>query len=143
MSPYEKIINLPHHVSDRRPQMPMSDRAAQFSPFAALTGYEDAVEETARFTDEKLELDESARDLLDIKQSLLMDAVAMQPEITVTYFKKDDRKAGGRYLTVTGNLKKIDEYQRNLVLMNSLRIPFDDITDIQSELFRENVDMDD
>ncbi len=140
---YEDIINLPHHVSTKRPQMPMSDRAAQFSPFAALTGYEDAVEETARLTDEKIELDESTQDLLDIKQHILMDAIAEQPEITVTYFKKDDRKAGGKYLTVTGNLKKIDEYERVLVLINGTKIPFDDIADIQGELFRGIVDMND
>lgn len=103
---YEDIINLPHHVSDKRPQMSMWDRAAQFSPFAALTGYDDAVTETARLTDDKIELDESAQATLDMKQHILMETISEQPEISVTYFKKDVKKAGGTYLTLTGKLKK-------------------------------------
>lgn len=140
MTPYEDIINLPHHVSDKRPQMPMWDRAAQFSPFAALTGYDDAIAETARLTDEKIELDESSQSALDMKQHILMDVISEQPEISVTYFKKDERKTGGAYLTVTGKLKKIDEYERVLVLVGGERIPFDDIFDITSELFRQIFD---
>lgn len=133
---YEDIINLPHHVSDKRPQMSMWDRAAQFSPFAALTGYDDAVTETARLTDDKIELDESAQATLDMKQHILMETISEQPEISVTYFKKDVKKAGGAYLTLTGKLKKIDEYERVLMFVNGEHIPFDDVFDITGDLFR-------
>ena len=136
MNPYEDIINLPHHVSDKRPQMPMWDRAAQFSPFAALTGYDDAVTETARLTDEKIGLDESMKSALDMKQHILMEVISEQPEISVTYFKEDERKAGGAYLTLTGKLKKINEYERVLVFVNGEEIPFDDVFDITGDLFR-------
>ncbi len=141
MNPYDDIINLPHHVSTKRPQMSMSDRAAQFSPFAALTGYSDAVEETSRLTDEKIELDESLKSVLDMKQRILMDSVSKHPEITVTYFKKDDKKAGGKYLTVTGNLKKLDEYECDIIFTSGVKIPFNDIVDISSDLFREISDI--
>lgn len=133
---YEDIINLPHHVSDKRAQMSMWDRAAQFSPFAALTGYDDAVTETARLTDDKIELDESAQATLDMKQHILMETISEQPEISVTYFKKDVKKAGGTYLTLTGKLKKIDEYERVLMFVNGEHIPFDDVFDITGDLFR-------
>lgn len=136
MTPYEDIINLPHHVSDKRPQMSMWDRAAQFSPFAALTGYDDAVTETARLTDAKIELDESSQAALDMKQHLLMDAISEQPKITVTYFMPDERKAGGKYLTVSGELKRIDEFERLLILTSGQEISFDSIYDIESDLFR-------
>ncbi len=139
MNPYEDIINLPHHVSPTRPRMPMRDRAAQFAPFAALTGYEDAVEETARLTDEQIELSETQAALLDRKQQILMDALAEheQPEITVLFFQKDAKKAGGRYVTATGNLKKIDERERTLNLTDGKHIPMEDIADISGEIFRE------
>lgn len=136
MNPYEDIINLPHHVSDKRPQMSMWDRAAQFSPFAALTGYDDAVTEAARLTDAKIELDESTQATLDMKQHLLMDAISEQPKIDVTYFKPDERKAGGKYLTVSGELKRIDEFERLLILTSGQEISFDSIYDIESDLFR-------
>lgn len=115
----------------------MHDRAAQFSPFAALTGYGDAVEETARLTDEKIELDEMQQSILDRKQQVLLDALAdhEQPEISVVYFQKDEKKAGGKYLTATGNLKKIDEYGQNIVFISEKKISFDDIFDISCDLF--------
>ncbi len=134
--PYDDIIHLPHHVSDKRPQMPMQDRAAQFSPFAALTGYSEAVAETARLTDEKMELDETEQAVLDRKQRILMDALSEHPAITVTYFQKDERKAGGAYRTVSGKLKKIDEFERTLILTNGEQIRTGDICDIESELFQ-------
>ena len=105
--PYDDIINMPHHVSASRPRMSMIDRAAQFSPFAALSGYGEAVAETARLTDRKIEIDETDQAILDMKQRILMDAISEHPLITVTYFKKDERKAGGKYLTVSAELKKI------------------------------------
>ena len=118
MEKYREIIDLPHHVSKTRPQMPMSDRAAQFAPFAALTGYDSAIRETGRLTDEKIELDEEALTALDMKFQLLMKAIDEEPEASVTYFKPDQRKDGGAYLTETGKIGKIDEYQR-LVIMRS------------------------
>ena len=107
---YEDIINLPHHVSKTRPQMSMLDRAAQFSPFAALTGYDAAIKETGRLTDEKIELDEDTKAALDMKQAYLIEMIDEQPEITIIYFLPDARKVGGAYVTVTGNLKRFDEY---------------------------------
>ena len=99
---YDEIINLPHHVSKTRPQMPMSDRAAQFAPFAALTGYDSAIKETGRLTDERIELDEEALTALDMKYQLLMDALNEAPKVTITYFQPDERKAGGKYASQVG-----------------------------------------
>lgn len=99
---YNEIINLPHHVSKTRPQMPMSDRAAQFAPFAALTGYDSAIKETGRLTDERIELDEEALTALDMKYQLLMDVFDDAPEVTITFFQPDERKAGGKYASQVG-----------------------------------------
>ena len=99
---YDEILSLPHHVSKTRPQMPMSDRAAQFAPFAALTGYDSAIKETGRLTDEKIELDEEALTALDMKYQLLMDAFDDAPEVTITFFQPDERKAGGKYASQVG-----------------------------------------
>ncbi len=132
---YDDIINLPHHVSKTRPQMSESDRAAQFSPFAALTGHDAAISETARLTDEKTELDESEKYILDIKQQLLSASIADEPEITVTYFVPDGRKKGGSYVTVMGNLKKTDGVSHTLTLQNGTVIKTDDIIALDSPLF--------
>ena len=137
---YEDIINLPHHVSKTRPQMSMLDRAAQFSPFAALTGYDAAIKETGRLTDEKIELDEDTKAALDMKQAYLIEMIDEQPEITIIYFLPDARKAGGAYVTVTGNLKRFDEYERLLILTNGKKIPMDDIVNIESDLFKGMLD---
>lgn len=104
---YDEIINLPHHISKTRPQMPMSDRAAQFAPFAALTGYDSAIMETGRLTDERIELDEEALTALDMKYQLLMDAFEDAPEVTITYFQPDERKAGGKYIRSTPAIKRM------------------------------------
>ena len=133
---YEDILNLPHHVSKTRPQMSMLDRAAQFSPFAALTGYDDAIKETGRLTDEKIEMDEDRKAALDMKQAYLIEMIDEQPEISITYFLPDAKKSGGAYVTVTGNLKRFDEYERLLILTDGKKIPMDDIAEIESDLFR-------
>lgn len=138
---YEDIINLPHHVSKTRPQMSMLDRAAQFSPFAALTGYDAAIKETGRLTDEKQELDDDTKAALNMKQAYLMEMIDEQPEISVTYFLPDTKKAGGAYATVTGKLKRFDEYERLLILTDGKKIPMDDIADIESNLFRGIMEM--
>lgn len=133
---YDDIIDLPHHVSATRSRMSMIDRAAQFSPFAALTGYDAAIKETGRLTDERIELSEESRAVLDRKQQLLLDNLADRPEVSVTYFVPDERKAGGAYVTVTGRVKKVDDYQRLLLLTDGTKIPLDEILDMESELFR-------
>ena len=132
---YEDIINLPHHVSKTRPQMSMIDRAAQFSPFAALTGYDAAIKETGRLTDEKIEMDEEALNILNMKFHLLVDRLADEPEITFTYFKPDERKAGGAYIDVTGKVKKVDDFERLIVMQNGTKMPMDDILNIEGEIF--------
>ena len=105
---YSDIIDHPHYVSKTRPQMSELERAAQFSPFAALTGYDAAISETGRLTDEKIELGEETKAVLDMKQQYLLDMISDQPEITVTYFIPDTKKSGGAYASVTGNIKSID-----------------------------------
>lgn len=132
---YEDIINLPHHVSKTRPQMPMSDRAAQFAPFAALTGYDAAIKETGRLTDDKIELDEEALTALDMKYQLLMDAFDNAPEVTITYFQPDERKAGGKFVSAVGAVKKIDDFERRITMRDGAKIPMDDVLSIEGELF--------
>lgn len=132
---YDDIINLPHHVSATRLQMAMIDRAAQFSPFAALTGYDAAIKETGRLTDAKIELGEEALNILNMKFQLLVDSLADEPEITFTYFKPDERKAGGAYIDVTGKVKKVDDFERLIVMQNGTKMPMDDILNIEGEIF--------
>ena len=132
---YDSIVSLPHHVSMTRPQMPMSDRAAQFAPFAALTGYDAAIKETGRLTDEKIELDEGALTALDMKYQLLMDALTDAPAVTITYFQPDERKAGGKYVSAVGAVKKIDDFERRITMRDGTKIPMDDILSIGGELF--------
>ena len=128
---YDEIINLPHHVSKTRPQMPMSDRAAQFAPFAALTGYESAIKETGRLTNERIELDEEALAALDRKYQLLMDTLDDALEVTIIYFQPDERKAGGQYVSATGTVKKVDTFGRRILLQDGTRIPLDSIFDLR------------
>ena len=132
---YDKIMGLPHHVSKTRPQMPMSDRAAQFAPFAALTGYDAAIKETGRLTDERIELDVEALSALDMKYQILMEALDEAPEVTITYFQPDERKAGGKYLTATGAVKKVDDFERQITMQDGTKIPMDDVLSIDGELF--------
>lgn len=127
---YDDIINLPHHVSAVHPHMPLSDRAAQFSPFAALSGYHDAVEETARFTDEKRELDENNKAILDRKLQMIQENKGSPMEISITYFQADAKKSGGAYVTAVGAVKRIDPSRRILIMDNGLAVPVDDIVDL-------------
>ena len=129
--PYDDIIDLPHPTSERHPRMPMVNRAAQFSPFSALTGYDAAVKETARLTDAKVELTEEEKSILDAKLQMLADRLASQPTAEFTYFKPDKKKAGGAYLTVRGEVKKRDGIAGDIVLTDGQRIPIEDILDIQ------------
>ena len=132
---YDEILSLPHHVSKTRPQMPMSDRAAQFAPFAALTGYDAAIKETGRLTDERIELDEEALTALNMRYQLLIDTLDEESEVEITYFKPDERKDGGAYVTATGAVKKIDDFDRLITMQDGMKIPMDDVLSIEGELF--------
>ena len=132
---YNEIMGLPHHVSKTRPQMPMSDRAEQFAPFAALTGYDAAIKETGRLTDERIELDVEVLSALDMKYQLLMEAHDEAPEVTITYFQPDERKAGGKYVSAVGAVKKIDDFERRITMRDGTRIPMDDVLSIDGEMF--------
>ena len=115
----------------------MVDRAAQFSPFAALTGYDAAIKETGRLTDEKVNLSEEEKEALDRKQQILMEWLGDHPALTITFFVPDEKKSGGAYMTKSGNLKKIDEFERVMLLTDGTKIPLDDVVEIESELFRD------
>lgn len=130
---YDDIINLPHHVSAVHPRMPIMERAAQFSPFAALTGYGDAVRETSRLTDMRTELDEDAKEILDEKLRMLQERIEEYPEAAITYFQPDHRKAGGTYITAAGRIKKIDGYERIVVMQDGRKIPVGEITEIEEK----------
>ena len=129
---YDDIINLPHPSSKRFPRMPLQERAAQFSPFAALTGYDDTIRETARLTDRRVELDESRRLELDAALRDLGARLEACPEVLVTYFLPDARKEGGQYVHVSGCLKKIDAVSRTLLLEDGTRIRIDDVYELNA-----------
>ena len=140
MNEYEDIFHLPHPVSGTHPQMSMHARAAQFSPFAALSGYEEAVEEEARLTEEKILLDEYEKQRIDEKLQKIRDDLQERgkeekPRISVTYFLPDQRKAGGAYVTVTGQVKKMDTYKQQLLLTDGSAIPFQEIVELEGDLF--------
>lgn len=134
-SPYEDIMALPHHTSAAHPRMPVRERAAQFSPFAALTGYEDAVAEAGRLTAERIELEADKLAQLDRRLALLMDRACETPEISLVRFVRDRKKPGGAYVSLTGRYKKTDEYERAVVLTDGTAVPIDDIFSLESPLF--------
>lgn len=131
---YEDMLYLPHHVSPTHPQMPVSDRAAQFSPFAALTGYDAAIKETARRTDDFVELDEHEKILLDEHLQVLKEHLSHQPKISVTYFSPDEKKSGGVYLHISGNVAKIDEYEKKIVLSDGIKVSLTNIVEMEVEV---------
>lgn len=133
---FDDIIGLPHPVSKNHAPMPMENRAAQFLPFAALAGYDAAIQETARLTDQRIELDEDEKLLLSSKLQLLQDAAKMRPEVKVTYFEPDGRKAGGAYVVAAGCVFKVDAYERHIVLASGQCIPIDEVCAIDGQLFR-------
>lgn len=135
-SKYDDILHLPHHVSTKHPRMCAADRAAQFSPFAALSGHDAAINETARLTCEKIELAEDRREELNRKLQVLADWLPEPVTVTVTYFLPDTRKQGGAYVTVTGQLKKFDCLRGIMVLADRTEIPIHDITDITSPILK-------
>lgn len=132
---YDDIIHLPRHISTTRPHMKTIDRAAQFSPFAALTGYDAAIKETARLTDERIELDDYIKDTLSQRLQIIADPINEHPEIAITHFQSDSRKTGGAYVTVTGTVKRIDEFERVAVMVDGTVIPIDEIISIEGRIF--------
>ncbi len=136
---YDDIIELPHHVSPFRTHMPISDRAAQFAPFAALVGYDGMVEETARLTDEKRDVGEYGMLLLDRKLRILKEHEGEHPNLEITYFIPDEKKIGGRYETVRADLLRIDELEQLLYLSNGCKVYFDRISAITSLLFSDEL----
>ena len=134
-TPYDDIIRLPHHVSRNHPQMPLRDRAAQFAPFAALTGYEAAVGETARLTSERRELDPQDAEELNRRLTDLAARLKDRPDVTVEYFVPDERKSGGAYVTVTGRVRHISVSERLLVMEDGTVIPLDEVVSLIGELF--------
>lgn len=135
-SKYEDIINLEHPTSLKHPRMSRLNRAAQFAPFAALTGHDAAIQETARLTSEKIELDESQLVILNEKLQTIQEQLLTDSEITFTYFVKDPKKVGGQYITKTGFLKRIDEIERIVILKDKTKIPIEDIVEIDCELLK-------
>lgn len=136
---YDDIINLPRPTSSKHPRMSLSDRAAQFSPFAALSGHEAAIRETARLTDRRIELDEDVKVELDRKLRLVADHLAERPRVSITFFEVDDKKEGGSYRTATGPIKRIDDVRRLVIMQDGREIPVDDISGIESELLIQTV----
>lgn len=132
---YDDIIHLPHHVSATHPQMAAIERAAQFSPFAALTGHGAAIRETARLTDERVELDEGMKNILSNKLQSMADRLKEHPEIAITYFQQDAKKNGGAYVTVVNTVKKIDEYERVVIMTDGTEISIDEIISIDGQIF--------
>ena len=130
---YDDIINLPHHQSATRPHMSNYDRAAQFSPFAALTGHDAAIKETARLTDERLELSEEVIAQLNEKINIIRNNIGIEQNVSITYFVPDAKKAGGSYVTCVGIVKKIDEYEHTIIMMDQTVIPIEQISDIKCE----------
>ena len=133
--PYEDIVNLPPHISKKHPQPSMMDRAARFAPFAAITGYEEMVLEEARITEERVDLDEGALSLLNEKLNMIQEFLDEEPEVTITYFEPDKKKDGGAYISITGTVKRIDEYERIVLMSDDKKIKIDEIYAIESDLF--------
>lgn len=133
--PYESILDHPRHISFKHPQMSRHDRAAQFSPFAALTGYASVIAETARDTDTKMELDDDTKAMLDARLQFLIDHADQKPAISITYFQPDEKKDGGAYVVTRGSFKRVEEYARQVILTNGTAIPIHSIFAIEGRCF--------
>lgn len=139
-TPYDDILQLPHPTSRKHPRMPLAAWAAQFSPFAALTGYDAAVKEAARLTEEELDLDDTMKMTLNEKLRFILEHITEQPQVTITYFIPDSKKTGGAYKTTTGCVKKFQQYERRLLLTDGTIIPMEAIISIQGDRF-DSADM--
>ncbi len=134
-SKYDDIINLPHHVSTKHAPMLAINRAAQFSPFAALTGYDNAVKETARLTEDRITLDEQMQEALSQKLQIIEKLLPEHPEVAITYFQPDKKKQGGAYLTATSAVKKLDEAERIVIMEDGKEIHINEIVRIEGQIF--------
>ena len=132
---YDDIIDMEHHISKKHPQMSLYARSAQFAPFAALTGYEDAVKETGRETSFKIELDEM-KQIIDSKLQIILEKIKNKPEVTITYFIPDSKKDGGEYIAKTGLVSKIDTFNQKIVLLDQTEIPINEIIDIEGNILK-------
>ena len=130
---YDDIINMGHHISKKHTRMSLENRSAQFAPFAALTGYEDEVEEIARLTDKRIEITDEMKTEINIKLKTIQEKIYAKPKVTVKYFIPDTKKEGGSYKTVTSNIIKIDKYKQTIVLKDKREIPINFITNINIE----------
>lgn len=127
---YDDIINMPHHISKKHPRMSLENRSAQFAPFAALTGYEDEVEETARITDKRIEITDEIKSTINMRLQIIQEKINTKPKVTIKYFIPDNKKEGGSYKTVTSNVLKIDQYKKLVVLKDNTKIFISDIINI-------------
>ena len=127
---YEDMVYMPHHVSLRHPHMSRRNRAAQFAPFAAVTGHEESIGEVARYVEEKIELDDNQKELVDNKIRAVFNSAGEKRKVSIIYFKRDKRKKGGGYFIVRGFIEKFDEWTREVVMVRNVRIPVEDIYDI-------------
>lgn len=127
---YFEIISREHPTSKKHPRMSRMNRAAQFAPFAALTGYEESIEETARLTDRKIELSEYEMEELNAKLNFIQEHIKERPEVTITYFQQDERKEGGAYLTVIGKVRRIDDANKVIIFEDERLTYIEKITDI-------------
>ena len=143
MNNYEDIINLPHHVSNKRPQMSIEQRASQFAPFSALTGYEDAIKETARLTNRKIEVDDGLKEVLNNKLNILEDNIKNKPEVSITYFIPDKKKSGGEYNTIIGIIRRIDVVNNLIIMEDKSKIDMKDVLNITSEIFKNYLEEND
>ncbi len=132
---YDDIINLPHHSSPTRKRMPIPDRAAQFAPFSALTGYDDAVRETARLTEKKIELDEYEKEKINLKLQYIQEHIDERPDIELTYYVPDEKKSGGAYVTKIGAVDKITGFERTVVFNDGTEIAIDNILSVDTVEF--------
>ncbi len=132
---YDDIIEMEHHISKKHPQMSLYARSAQFAPFAALTGYEDAVKETGREVENRIDIGDELKNILDTKIHILTEKTDKRIETTFTYFLPDLTKNGGKYINITGIVKKIDNYNQRIILEDKTEIPINEIIDISGEIF--------
>lgn len=128
---YGDIISLPHHISDARKRMSLYDRAAQFSPFAALTGHDEALKETARLTDSKPELDESEKLIISEKLQMIMNKTVPETKVSITYFAPDRKKSGGAYLKTEGFIRKYDSFARKIIMSDKETIDIDAVVSVE------------
>ena len=130
---YADIINLPHHVSKKHKQMSLYERSAQFAPFAALTGHGEAINETARLTENEIDIDDEVKEILDRKLNIIKGNINKRLKVTITYFIPDLKKQGGKYIDIIGILKRIDEYKQTIILEDKTEIKISDIINITSD----------